>query len=94
MDEKARVPLDFTLHWDGGVQRELKKATSPRIDNDRCINCGSCITACPTGALREMQRQICRLCPDCANSPVMFPRDMEDLATRSCGAGARLRGVT
>jgi len=40
MDEKERVPLDFTLHWDGGVQRGLKKVASPCIDNDRCITVG------------------------------------------------------
>ncbi|HPK07129.1 MAG TPA: FAD-dependent oxidoreductase, partial [Aminivibrio sp.] len=57
------------------------------MKTERCINCGTCLRACPTNAVYELQRQICRLCPDCADSPVVFPRDMEELTAESC-AGA------
>jgi len=40
--------------------------------------------------MRELQRQICRLCPDCAEGPVMFPRDMAELMARSCAAACPL----
>ncbi len=68
----------------------MHKAASPRADTERCINCGSCLNICPTGAIKEMQRQICRLCPDCARGPVMFPRDMEALTRDSCSLSCPL----
>jgi NADPH-dependent glutamate synthase beta subunit-like oxidoreductase/NAD-dependent dihydropyrimidine dehydrogenase PreA subunit len=71
-------------------ERVFKKNMSPRVATEKCVNCGTCVLNCPTRAIREMQRQICRLCPDCAEGPIMFPRDMEDLTRRSCGAGCPL----
>ncbi|MBN2025791.1 MAG: FAD-dependent oxidoreductase [Actinobacteria bacterium] len=90
MDGSTGVPVDFSLCWPGGLEKRLTKVSSPRIDSDRCINCGVCIENCPTGAMAELQRQICRLCPDCAEGPVMFPRDMVDITARSCALACPL----
>lgn len=75
-------PLEMTLR--------VRKGTSPHVDNDRCLNCGTCLRICPTGAIREVQRQICRLCPDCAEGEIMFPRGMEELTARSCSLACPL----
>ena len=78
-------PIEIRLTQGGGTFVVLRKAASPVMKTDACINCGTCIRACPTGAIYELQRQICRLCPDCADSPILFPRDMEALTAESCG---------
>ncbi|MGV8080067.1 MAG: FAD-dependent oxidoreductase [Syntrophales bacterium] len=80
-------PVDLEIVQPGGVSVRLAKTASPVVRTEACINCGTCLRACPTGAIHELQRQICRLCPDCAPTPIMFPRDMEELAAESC-AGA------
>lgn len=90
MHEQRYSPLELTLRGPGGEEARLDKGSSPRVDTDRCINCGTCLRSCPTGAIREVQRQICRLCPDCAEGPIMFPRDMEDLTSSSCGLACPL----
>ena len=90
MDGSTRQPMELILRSPAGVDRTLRKHSSPRVDTGRCINCGICIEACPTGAVHELQRQICRLCPDCAKSPVMFPRDMVEMTSRSCAAACPL----
>ncbi|HQP31687.1 MAG TPA: FAD-dependent oxidoreductase, partial [Deltaproteobacteria bacterium] len=77
-------PIDLRLSRPDGEPASLKKNVSPVMRTDRCVNCGTCLKACPTGAMFELQRQICRLCPDCAESPIMFPRDMEALTAESC----------
>lgn len=77
-------PIELRLSPPEGEPASLKKASSPVMRTDRCVNCGTCLKACPTGAIFELQRQICRLCPDCAESPIMFPRDMEALTAESC----------
>jgi NADPH-dependent glutamate synthase beta subunit-like oxidoreductase/Pyruvate/2-oxoacid:ferredoxin oxidoreductase delta subunit len=90
MDGSEKRSFDLMLRWDGGEERGLRKHSSPRVDSDRCVNCGSCLGACPTGAIRELQRQICRLCPDCAQSPAMFPTGMVELTSRACAAACPL----
>lgn len=78
------MPVKISMSKNGVIKSELTKRTSPYVRNDFCINCGTCISVCPTQAISEVQRQICRLCPDCADSDVMFPRDMEELTKESC----------
>jgi NADPH-dependent glutamate synthase beta subunit-like oxidoreductase/NAD-dependent dihydropyrimidine dehydrogenase PreA subunit len=51
-----------------GAQREAVAG----IDAKLCINCGTCRRTCPTEAISEYQRVICRYCPDCAGGPQMF----------------------
>lgn len=82
MNDVNDKPMELTL--------KLKKGASPRVDTDKCLNCGTCLRACPTGAMREVQRQICRLCPDCAEGEIMFPRDMVDLTESSCSLACPL----
>jgi NADPH-dependent glutamate synthase beta subunit-like oxidoreductase/Pyruvate/2-oxoacid:ferredoxin oxidoreductase delta subunit len=82
MSANGHTPLELSL--------KISKGASPRVDTDRCLNCGTCLRACPTGAIREAQRQICRLCPDCAEGEIMFPRNMEELTKRSCSLACPL----
>ncbi|MDR2356295.1 MAG: FAD-dependent oxidoreductase [Clostridiales Family XIII bacterium] len=90
MAKKKPLWQDVAIAVAGEPAHALKKSRSPRVATDKCLNCGTCVTNCPTHAIREMQRQICRLCPDCAEGPIMFPRDMESLTQRSCGASCPL----
>lgn len=42
-----------------------------KINTLNCVNCGTCREVCPTGAVKEMQRTVCRLCPSCTGKPAM-----------------------
>ena len=42
-----------------------------KINTLNCVNCGTCREVCPTGAVEEMQRTVCRLCPSCTDRPAM-----------------------
>ena len=64
------------------------------IDSKYCINCGKCRRICPMDAVQEMQRPICRLCPDCGEGPEMFPSETKAFATaHSCSIGCPLGTV-
>lgn len=58
-----------------------------RIDGHRCVNCGTCEEYCPTGALRERQKTVCHLCPDCTEIKSMSVNEMEALKKESCTLG-------
>ncbi|SMC80692.1 FAD-dependent oxidoreductase [Papillibacter cinnamivorans] len=64
------------------------------VDSEMCFNCGVCRRACPTEAIGENQRDICRLCPDCTPKPKMFPEESKEYATRhACSLGCPLGTV-
>lgn len=50
------------------------------IDPKLCVNCGRCRRICPTESIEELQRIICRQCPDCAESEIMFHNDAKEYA--------------
>ena len=61
------------------------------IDSKYCINCGKCRRICPVEAIQELQRPICRLCPDCGEGPEMFPSETRAFATQhTCSIGCPL----
>ena len=69
--------IDFRIA-DKTFSQERQAVAS--IDPSICINCGKCRRICPTEAIDEFQRVICRLCPDCAEGPEMFPVQSEQYA--------------
>lgn len=74
------------------VIRERQAVAS--IDSKECVNCGTCRRVCPTEAVQEYQREICRLCPDCADGPMLFPYDAADYFTQhSCSIACPLGTV-
>jgi NADPH-dependent glutamate synthase beta subunit-like oxidoreductase len=55
------------------------------VHSELCVNCGVCRRACPTQAIHEYQRDICRLCPDCTSKPTMLPEESKAFAAEhSC----------
>ncbi|MDO4619446.1 MAG: FAD-dependent oxidoreductase [Lachnospiraceae bacterium] len=55
------------------------------INSKKCVNCGTCRENCPTEAIVELQRQICRVCPECTEQPVMRLDDIDAFCTKqSC----------
>ncbi len=55
-----------------GKSFQAQRTALAEIDAQLCINCGTCRRVCPTEAISEYQRVICRYCPDCADGPQMF----------------------
>lgn len=87
MSEKVEIKIG------GGSFTTVRNAVAS-IDPEVCINCGKCRRACPTEAIAEYQRPICRLCPDCAESPEMFPSEIKAYAAmHSCSIGCPLGTV-
>lgn len=87
---KTVVKLEYEKQ--GTVLIERKAVA--HIDGNHCINCGKCRRICPTEAIDEYQRPICRLCPDCGEGPQMFPSEANTYATKhSCSIGCPLGTV-
>lgn len=59
-----------------------KRETVAYIDPKLCVNCGKCRRMCPTEAIEELQRIICRQCPDCAESEIMFHHEAKEYAPK------------
>ncbi|MGX8702561.1 FAD-dependent oxidoreductase [Caproiciproducens sp.] len=79
------------LKVENGQPFTLERAAVASIDSTLCVNCGICRRACPVKAIEEHQRDICRLCPDCAQGPEIFPADSKAYATRhSCSLACPL----
>lgn len=70
---------------------EMSRTAVAAIDSKLCINCGICRRSCPTEAIAEYQRAICRYCPDCANGPEMFyDETIEYASLHSCSIACPL----
>ena len=48
------------MRFDLTVERQKAEAS---IDDRLCMNCGKCGEVCPTGAIDEYRRTVCRLFP-------------------------------
>ncbi len=83
---------NFTLISPSGKRFELTKTSSPQVDPQRCINCGECLRLCPTGAITQRQREICKICPNCTNS-VQLPREITEAARKSCSSSCPINMV-
>lgn len=69
----------------------IKRTSVAHIDTDLCINCGMCRRLCPVEAISEMQRAICRFCPDCAEGNVMLKDEQNEYAVNhACSMGCPL----
>ena len=67
------------------------------INSTNCVNCGTCREVCPTDAIHEMQRTVCRLCPTCTEKPSMTMEEndhfsAEKACTTECPLGIRPQG--
>lgn len=89
MDVKVKIQnaSEFTIERDGYAV----------IDPAECVNCGLCREYCPSGAISEMQREVCRICPGCADKSGLTFEEMRDLSenhacTISCPVGISPQG--
>lgn len=74
-----------------GKEYTISKQVAARINPQKCVNCGTCREVCPTGAVVEMQRIICRVCPECTGKPGLSYSKMKGLATeKACTTGCPL----
>ena len=70
------------ISFEGGNTHEQVRTAVASIDSELCVNCGICRRSCPTETIFEYQRDICRLCPDCAPKPTMFPEESKGYAPK------------
>lgn len=69
----------------------IKRTSVAHIDTELCINCGMCRRLCPVEAIDEMQRAICRFCPDCAEGDIMLKDEQNKYAVNhACSIGCPL----
>lgn len=74
-----------------GKEFSIEKTAVARINPGNCVNCGTCREVCPTGAIAEQQRIICRVCPECTGKPGLAYGQMKALATeKACTTGCPL----
>lgn len=66
------------------VQLTIERKVTSHIDGYRCVNCGKCEEYCPVGAISEMQKEVCHLCPDCTEMKALTVNEMYDLRRESC----------
>lgn len=64
------------------------------INPVNCVNCGTCRDYCPTGAIEEHQREICRICPDCTDRSAMSVDQMKEFTTKQACTTACPLGIS
>lgn len=64
------------------------------INPVNCVNCGTCRDYCPTGAIAEYQREICRICPDCTDRSAMSVDEMKEFSTKQACTTACPLGIS
>lgn len=85
---------NILIRMDGGKEFARLRGAVAFVDSEICFNCGVCRRACPTEAIGENQRDICRLCPDCTPKSKMFPEESKEYATKhACSLGCPLGTV-
>jgi pyruvate formate lyase activating enzyme len=68
----------------------------PLLFGDRCIGCGACVVACPTGAARLLDGQTCvdrSACESCGACAEICPTGARQLSSRRYSAGELLAEV-
>lgn len=78
----------------GGTAFTIEKKAVAYINPKNCVNCGTCRENCPVGAIREEQRAICRLCPECTGKPALTVDEMYALATEKACTTACPLGIS
>jgi NADPH-dependent glutamate synthase beta subunit-like oxidoreductase/NAD-dependent dihydropyrimidine dehydrogenase PreA subunit len=69
----------------------VERRSVAKINPRNCVNCGTCRDICPTGAVSEYQRIVCRLCPNCGDHPAMsFEKNAEASVEKACTTGCPL----
>lgn len=59
----------------------IDRTAIAHIDPSKCVNCGTCRDICPTEAIEELQRTVCRLCPTCTDRPAMTMDENDNFST-------------
>jgi NADPH-dependent glutamate synthase beta subunit-like oxidoreductase len=88
MGDKADI---VNIKLESAEEYTIQRTCVANIDSNLCINCGKCRRTCPVEAIEEMQRAICRFCPDCAESNVMLEEEQYEYAvSHACSVGCPL----